>query len=88
MYQLSNDDQVRRLSDGALIPPDEGNRDWRDYLAWIEAGGIAEPDGKLAKSPSDYQPEVSPESDIKVDDFIDAIAANSKAISRLKELLK
>ena len=31
---------VRRLADGACIPPDERNADWRDYQAWLAAGGV------------------------------------------------
>lgn len=34
---------VIRLSDGAQIPNAPGNRDWLDYLAWNEAGGITNP---------------------------------------------
>ena len=33
---------IRRVSDGAFIPADERNADYRDYLAWI-AGGNALP---------------------------------------------
>ena len=33
---------IRRVSDGAFIPADEQNADYRDYLAWI-AGGNALP---------------------------------------------
>ncbi len=42
MYKLQNS-YVIRQSDGALIPPDENNADWRDYLAWCVAGNAAEP---------------------------------------------
>lgn len=38
MYQLPNTASIRRLSDGASIPLDERNRDYREYLAWVEAG--------------------------------------------------
>lgn len=33
---------VRRLSDGACIPPDAGNADWRDYQNWVDAGNTPE----------------------------------------------
>lgn len=43
MYRLTDTSTVIRLDDGVSIPADVGNRDWRDYLAWVEAGGVAEP---------------------------------------------
>src|SRR5689334_2320982 len=32
-----------RRSDGACIPPDEGNRDWQEYLLWVAGGGVPTP---------------------------------------------
>lgn len=44
MYALiRNSDFIRRLSDGAVIPPDPANRDYREYLDWVAAGNVAEP---------------------------------------------
>lgn len=38
-YQLSrNPNMIIRLSDGAWIPCDEGNADYRLYLAWVDGG--------------------------------------------------
>lgn len=34
---------VIRLSDKASIPPDEGNRDWREYQSWLDAGNVPVP---------------------------------------------
>jgi len=31
-----------RRDDGACIPPDDGNADWRAYQAWLEAGNTPE----------------------------------------------
>src|SRR5688572_6634246 len=49
MYQLVKDlNGVLRVSDGAFIPNDERNSDWRIYQSWVTAGGqplaaVAEP---------------------------------------------
>lgn len=43
MYQLTSGDTIRRLSDNAFIPADPGNRDYREYLEFLEAGGVPEP---------------------------------------------
>jgi len=42
-YQLTNYDSILRLSDNAFIPQDPGNRDYREYLDWLEAGNTPEP---------------------------------------------
>ena len=34
---------VMRYSDGAIIPNDPGNRDWKKYLAYIDGGGLTDP---------------------------------------------
>lgn len=44
MYKLTGDhNSVLRLADGASIPCDEGNRDYVEYLQWVEGGGVAAP---------------------------------------------
>ena len=42
-YQLTTFDSILRLSDNACIPPDPGNRDYREYLEWVDAGNTPEP---------------------------------------------
>lgn len=44
MYQLTeNSSSVRRMSDGAVIPNDLCNTDYRDFMAWVAAGNIPIP---------------------------------------------
>jgi hypothetical protein len=42
MYQL-NGNTILRLDDGACIPRDEGNADYRAYEAWLAAGNTPDP---------------------------------------------
>ncbi len=39
---------IRRVSDGAFIPADERNADYRDYLAWVAEGNELAPVEALA----------------------------------------
>jgi hypothetical protein len=43
MYKLTRTDAIIRLSDNTTIPADDRNNDYREYLAWVADGGIAEP---------------------------------------------
>ncbi|MGC3935994.1 hypothetical protein [Pseudomonas atacamensis] len=43
MYKYS-DDVILRLSDGAYIPKDPENRDYKEYLAWVGSGGVTLPE--------------------------------------------
>jgi hypothetical protein len=38
-YRILSGGAVRRVSDGAYIPADEGNADYLAYLAWVAGGG-------------------------------------------------
>ena len=42
-YQLTSGDTIVRLSDNASIPQAPGNRYYREYLDWLEAGNTPEP---------------------------------------------
>ena len=42
-YQLTNGTTVIRTSDGACIPTDPANRDYAEYLKWVEDGGVPDP---------------------------------------------
>lgn len=44
MYRLNNENSVTRLSDGAIIPFINGNRDYEEYKEWIKDGGVPEPE--------------------------------------------
>jgi hypothetical protein len=50
-YQLTTSTCIIRLSDGATIPNDPGNRDYAEYLDWLEAGNTPEPAPDLAPPP-------------------------------------
>jgi hypothetical protein len=53
-YQLTQGTSIIRLSDGATIPNDPGNRDYRDYLEWLEAGNTPEPAPAPLPPPPSY----------------------------------
>jgi len=50
-YKLNPLGGVQRLSDGAFIPDDERNADWRTYQEWLAQGNTPEP----ADTPSSEQ---------------------------------
>ena len=54
MYQLTTSTSIIRLSDGAFIPNDPGNRDYREYLDWLEAGNTPEPAPAPPPPPPSY----------------------------------
>ena len=73
MYQLTTSNSILRLSDNAFIPPDPGNRDYREYLEWVEAGNDPEP------APAPAAPiELTP---------AEKLAASGLTIEELKQLL-
>ena len=53
-YQLTTSNSIKRLSDGAFIPNDPGNRDYREYLEYLEAGNTPEPAPAPPPPPPSY----------------------------------
>ena len=53
-YQLTTSTSIKRLSDGAFIPNDPGNRDFADYTAWLDAGNTPEPAPAPPPPPPSY----------------------------------
>ena len=52
-YKLLRGGAVRRIADGAVIPNDPGNADYRRYLADVQKGAaVAQPDPEPAQKPS------------------------------------
>jgi hypothetical protein len=52
--RTASDDQIIRLADGAAIPRDVGNADYRAWLIYTQAGGVTAPaDPPAPAQPSD-----------------------------------
>jgi hypothetical protein len=54
-YKLLADGSIRRIADGAIIPPDQGNLDYREFLAWEQRGNTPEPTDEPPPPPPDYR---------------------------------
>jgi hypothetical protein len=56
MYQLTDSSEtILRLTDGAFIPRAPGNRDYREYLDWLEEGNTPLPAPEPPAPGPDYQ---------------------------------
>jgi hypothetical protein len=53
-YQLTTSTSIIRLSDGAHIPDDPGNRDYKDYLEWVNEGNTPLPAPTPPPPPPNY----------------------------------
>ena len=73
MYQLLSGNTILRLKDNVFIPTDPANRDYAEYLAWLEDGN--EP------LPAPEPPSVSALTPVE------KLAAAGLTVSELKELL-
>lgn len=72
-YQLTQNEMILRLQDGAHIPPDPANTDFQAYLEWVAQGGVPEP----APEPEPV-PELTP---------AEKLAASGLTVEELKQLL-
>jgi hypothetical protein len=55
-YQLTATDSIIRTADGACIPNDPANRDYAEYLQWVDDGGVPDPVKPPINPSLDYQP--------------------------------
>ena len=53
-YQLTTSTIIKRLSDGAHIPNDPRNRDYKEYLKWVEEGNAPLPAPAPPPPPPNY----------------------------------
>ena len=73
MYQLTTTGSIFRFADNAYIPPNPGNRDYQEYLGWLDAGNTPEP-APLPPSPVELTPS-------------EKLAASGLTVEELKTLL-
>jgi hypothetical protein len=73
-YQLTTTTSIIRLSDGAVIPNDPGNTDYREYLDWLEAGNTPDPAPEPPAPPAPLTP-------------AEKLAAAGLTVAELRELL-
>ena len=74
MYQLTSGDTILRLSDNTFIPQAPGNRDYREYLDWLEEGNTPLPAPEPPEPPAPLT-------------AVEKLAAAGLTVEELKELL-
>jgi len=90
MYQLTTGTSILRLSDGAYIPQEAGNRDYYEYQEWLAEGNTPLPPpvtvipveptlpeklASLGLTPGDLVAILELEADVSVEDIKRAIQA-------------
>jgi hypothetical protein len=50
-YQLTAGNTILRIADNAFIPQDPANRDYAEYLAWLDEGNTPEPAPVIPPAP-------------------------------------
>lgn len=68
-YQLTQSDAVIRFADGAFIPPDPANTDYRAYLGWLNDGNTPEPAQDMTPPPQPTAAEKLAAAGLTVDDL-------------------
>ena len=79
LYQLTPGG-VLRTTDGANIPPDANNKDWRDFLAWKDAGGMPDPiDPAYASQAAELASKQADRAAARADALVTALASKTPA---------
>lgn len=86
MYKLNRLEQVVRISDGACIPGDERNKDYREYLEWISLGNQAGPYVEPEVSYKEKRKLEYPSAEEIVGAIMDSGLINFDHFSELKEI--
>jgi hypothetical protein len=83
-YQLTEPEEpcvVIRTEDSASIPPDPANRDYAEYLQWVEDGGV--PDPYVPPEPVPGQPSADERLDMGIDA---ALAAAEEVRNKIRAI--
>src|SRR4051794_20789645 len=97
MYQrLYDSDAILRLEDGATVPADPANSDYRTYLAWCDEGNEAlaadvpapPPPAPIDTAPADMKPELVAFRAMSPEQLVGWIDANVVDFETLKAAFK
>jgi hypothetical protein len=59
MYKKTNNTYIIRIADNACIPDDPKNSEYKEYLAWVNAGNTADPIDPKSQEDIDYEEKVN-----------------------------
>lgn len=88
MYKIVNDEKIKRLSDGALIPRAPGNRDYDQFVADVSALGagivegadVIESDYVALRTGPDGYPPIAEQLDVLTKEGIAVFQAVNQAV--------